>query len=85
LQQDLSPRRDSASQTATKTEQPIQNVAYATGAMDRSHQADTGKERQAKPLHKTQAARPQADCIFQVVGNTHRQGTPNESHEKQGA
>jgi hypothetical protein len=53
--------------------------------MNRSHQADAGKERQAKPLHKTQATRPQADCIFQVVGNTHRQGTRNESHEKQGA
>ncbi|CAI8914697.1 hypothetical protein EMIT0P291_30080 [Pseudomonas sp. IT-P291] len=61
LQQDLSPRRDSAGEAATKTEQPIQNASDATGSMDRSQQADTGKERHAKPLQQTQSTRSQAD------------------------
>jgi hypothetical protein len=85
LQQYLPPRCDRTRQTATQTEQPIQKSTEASGTMYRSHQADTREQRQANPLQQAQPARLEADCIFQVIGNTQGQGACNESHEKQGA
>ncbi|MNE96928.1 hypothetical protein D3C80_1952070 [compost metagenome] len=83
LHQDLTPCQGHSPRRKNQPCRTIEETASLPWTVYACHKAVRQEQHQAQPLQDTQAARRQADRIFQISTDAQRQGCGDGSHEKQ--